>query len=98
MRGTLNTYTFIVKSTALSAFTVDSTTGALSPITGSPFTIADGLGPVAASVDPLGKTLCVVNQSSNSISIFAIEATSGALSRQGSIETGSNPISIVLTQ
>jgi hypothetical protein len=31
----------------------------------------------AASVDALGKALQVVNQSSNSISVFAIDATSG---------------------
>jgi len=85
-------------SNSISAFTVDFTTGALSPIAGSPFTVIDGVEPVAASVDPWGKTLYVVNQSSNSISIFAIDATSGALTSQGSIQTGSNPISIVLTQ
>ncbi len=85
-------------SNTISAFTVDSTAGALSPIAGSPFTIADGLGPAAASVDPSGKTLYVVNESSNSISIFAIDATSGALTSLGSIQTGSNPVSIVLTQ
>jgi 6-phosphogluconolactonase len=85
-------------SNTISAFTVDSTTGALSPIAGSPFIVIDGVGPVAASVDPLGKTLYVVNQSSNSISIFPIDEASGTLSSQGSIQTGSNPISIVLTQ
>jgi 6-phosphogluconolactonase len=91
-------YVLNQSSDTISAFAVDSTTGALSPVPGSPFTILDGVGPVAASVDPLGKTLYVVNQSSNSMSIFAIDATSGALSSMGSIQTGSNPISIVLTQ
>ena len=91
-------YVLNQSSNTISVFTIDSTTGALSPIAGSPFTVADGVGPVAASVDPLGKTLYVVNQSSNSISIFAIDATSGALRSRGSIQTGSNPISIVLTQ
>jgi 6-phosphogluconolactonase (cycloisomerase 2 family) len=91
-------YVLNQSSNTISAFTIDSTTGALSPIAGSPFTIADGVGPVAASVDPLGKALYVVNQSSNSISIFAIDATSGALSSRGSVQTGSNPLSIVLTQ
>jgi 6-phosphogluconolactonase (cycloisomerase 2 family) len=91
-------YVLNQSSNTISAFAVDSTTGALSPVPGSPFTIADGVGPVAASIDPLGKTLYVVDQSSNSISIFAIDATSGALSSMSSIQTGSNPVSIVLTQ
>jgi len=91
-------YVLNLNSNTISAFAVDSTTGALSPVPGSPFTIADGVGPVAASIDLLGKTLYVVDESSNSISIFAIDATSGVLTSMGSIQTGSNPVSIVLTQ
>jgi 6-phosphogluconolactonase (cycloisomerase 2 family) len=84
-------------SNSISAFTVDSS-GALSPIPGSPFAIPDGSGPAAASVDPLGKWLYIVNQSTNNVSFFAIDSASGALTSQGSIATGANPISILLTQ
>jgi 6-phosphogluconolactonase (cycloisomerase 2 family) len=84
-------------SNSISAFTVDSS-GVLSPIPGSPFAIPDGSGPAAASVDPLGKWLYIVNQSTNNVSFFAIDSASGALTSQGSIATGANPISIVLTQ
>jgi 6-phosphogluconolactonase (cycloisomerase 2 family) len=84
-------------SNSISAFTVDSS-GALSPIPGSPFAIPDGSGPAAASVDPLGKWLYIVNQSTSNVSLFAIDSASGALTSRGSIATGANPISILLTQ
>jgi uncharacterized protein YjdB len=84
-------------SNSVSAFTVDSS-GVLSPIPGSPFAIPNGSGPAAASLDPLGKWLYVVNQSTNNVSFFAIDSASGALTSQGSIATGANPISVVLTR
>jgi 6-phosphogluconolactonase (cycloisomerase 2 family) len=92
-------FTYVVNqaSNSISAFTLDSS-GALSQIPGSPFVIPDGSGPAAASIDPLGKWFYVVNHSTNNVSIFAIDSTSGTLASQGSIATGSNPISIVLTQ
>ena len=84
-------------SNTVSAFAVDSS-GVFSPISGSPFAIPGGSGPAAVSVDPLGKWLYVLNQSTNNIAIFSIDSMTGALTSLGSIATGQNPISIVLTQ
>jgi 6-phosphogluconolactonase (cycloisomerase 2 family) len=61
----------------ISAFSIDATSGVLTPIAGSPFTNgADN--PAAAVVSPNGNFLFVANQSGSN-SVFAINATTGAL-------------------
>jgi 6-phosphogluconolactonase len=68
----------------VSAFTIDGTTGALSPVTGSPF--AAGRFPVSAAVDPSGKFAYVANQCGvtctvdGNVSAYTIDSTTGALS------------------
>lgn len=59
------------------AFTIDSTTGALSPITGSPFSA--GNDPLYMVLDSAGKFLYVSNTQDNSISGFTIDSSSGIL-------------------
>jgi 6-phosphogluconolactonase (cycloisomerase 2 family) len=71
-------------SADVSAFTIDSTTGALKALAGSPFSTGAGMEIAGASVDPLGKFLYVANFGSSSVSAFAINATSGALTAVGS--------------
>ncbi len=61
----------------VSAYTIDGTTGALSPITGSPF--AAESAPLGVAVDPSGKFAYVTNQSHN-VSAYTIDGTTGALS------------------
>jgi 6-phosphogluconolactonase len=70
----------------ISAFTIDSSTGALTPILGSPFTVtvANGagpsVGPSAITVDPGGKFVyATTTGSSSSIWCFAITPTTGQL-------------------
>jgi 6-phosphogluconolactonase (cycloisomerase 2 family) len=60
----------------VSMFAVSPTTGALTPVTGSPFTI--GAKADSASFSPDGKLLVVANIDSNNLSIFTV-ASNGAL-------------------
>src|SRR6266849_4011020 len=62
----------------VSAYTIDSTTGALSPVPGSPF--AAGSTPIAVAVDPSGKFAYVANANSTNVSAYTINNTTGALS------------------
>lgn len=61
----------------VSAFKIDTTTGALTPVPGSPFTAGDGAKWVA--IAPSGKFAYVANYEAGTISAFAIDASSGAL-------------------
>ena len=63
-------------SGSVSAFTINQTSGALTPIAGSPF--AAGLFTVYMTDDPKGKFAYAVNQGGN-VSAYTINATSGAL-------------------
>jgi len=64
----------------ISAFNIDSNTGALTPIIGSPFTVSQGNGPTAITVDPSGRFVyAVTSGTSYSIWGFAITATNGQL-------------------
>ena len=64
----------------ISAFSIDSNTGALTSILGSPFTAASGIGPSAITVDPGGKFVYATTAgSSSSIWCFAITPTTGQL-------------------
>src|SRR5713226_6341578 len=65
----------------VSAYTINSTTGALSPISGSPF--AAGSGPVSVAVAPPGTFAYVANQASNNVSAYTINSTTGALTLVG---------------
>ncbi|MGC2772209.1 MAG: beta-propeller fold lactonase family protein [Candidatus Sulfotelmatobacter sp.] len=59
------------------AFTIDSQSGTLTPVHGSPFTA--GSQPVGLQVDPSGEFLYVALSNSNGIAAFSIDNASGAL-------------------
>jgi len=61
----------------VSAYTIDNTTGALSPVPGSPF--AAGTTPSSVAVDPSGKFAFVANSGSTTVSAYMIDSTTGAL-------------------
>jgi 6-phosphogluconolactonase (cycloisomerase 2 family) len=61
----------------ISAFQLNTTTGALTAVPGSPFNGRSN--PHALAVDPAGKFLFVANQTANNISVFAINPASGSL-------------------
>src|SRR5258708_22357174 len=59
------------------AFAIDGTTGALTPVAGSPFLA--GTRPSSVAVDPTGPFAYVANFSSNHVSAYTIAGTTGAL-------------------
>ena len=62
-------------SNDVSGYRIDSTTGALTPIPGSPF--AAGLGPSSVAVDPAGRFAYVANRDSADVSGYTINAPPG---------------------
>jgi DNA-binding beta-propeller fold protein YncE len=64
-------------SNNISAYSVDSTTGALTPVSGSPF--AAGTDPYSLALDRLGNFLYAANQGSNNVSAFSINGSTGVL-------------------
>src|SRR6202163_796180 len=80
----------------LHAFTMNSLTGALSEIPGSPFSV--GSNPCCIAVDPTGRFIYVVNSSSNDITGFSVNASTGILTPlPGSpFVTGNNPVSLAI--
>jgi YD repeat-containing protein len=70
-------------SDSISAFTINPGSGGLTPVAGSPFAVVPGASsaqiPQAVAVDPMGRYLYCANRAGASISGFAINATTGAL-------------------
>ncbi|NNM69475.1 MAG: beta-propeller fold lactonase family protein [Gallionella sp.] len=64
-------------SNNVSAYTLNATSGALTPVAGSPF--AAGAQPNSVTVDPSGKFAYVANAGGNNVSAYTLNATSGAL-------------------
>ena len=89
------TYLYAAESgiNGIRVLAITSTTGALTEITGSPYTT--GTGPYGVLIDSTGSYLYVANRASNSVSGFLI-SSSGALTQiSGSpFTTGTNPIDI----
>jgi 6-phosphogluconolactonase len=65
-------------SNNISGYTINQVTGALTPMTGSPF--PTGTFPVSVAVDPNERFVYVANQGSGNVSGYMINATTGALS------------------
>ncbi len=65
-------------SNNVSAYTVDATTGELTPVAGSPFPAA-GTATHGVAVDPSGRFVYVPGASSNDVSAYTVDATTGAL-------------------
>jgi len=82
-------------SNSVYAYTVDANTGALTAVPGSPF-VAQRTGrdePGALAIDPAGKFLFAANYRTNTLCVFTINATTGALTQiPGSpFPTGNTP-------
>jgi 6-phosphogluconolactonase (cycloisomerase 2 family) len=83
----------------VSAYAIDTATGALTEVAGSPF--AAGVGPTAIAVDPSGRFAYVTNGGSfdftDTISAFTIDATTGALTSAGPAQASrSGPRSVAV--
>src|SRR5262249_34504560 len=63
-----------------SAYNIEPTTGALTPVPNSPFSTGPaGAHPFGIAVHPSGKFLYVTNNGSGNVSAYTIDATTGAL-------------------
>jgi len=58
--------------------------------------IAAGTNPLSVVVDPSGKFAYVANFNSNDVSMYTINATTGALTSVGTIAAGMSPTSIAV--
>jgi DNA-binding beta-propeller fold protein YncE len=77
-------------SNNVSAYTINPTSGALTPVTGSPF--GAGSVPHAVAVDPKGKFVYVVNTAGNNVSGYKIKSNGALTPLPGSpFEAGSGP-------
>jgi 6-phosphogluconolactonase (cycloisomerase 2 family) len=74
-------------SNTVSAFAIHQTTGALTPVAGSPF--AAGAFPTRIAINPAGTFAYVANQDSAAVTAFSIDATTGALT-----EISGSPFSV----
>ena len=86
---------------SISAFSIDSQTGALLPVPGSPF--PDPGGPWSIAVDPKGRFAYVVNVANDTISAYAINGNTGALTPvpgspfpQDPNPNGERPVSVAI--
>ena len=64
-------------SGSISGYSVDASTGDLTPLAGFP--VPSGINPVSLIHDPLNKFLIVVDIATNLIRVYAIDASTGAL-------------------
>ncbi len=69
----------------VSAFTINPTTGVLTPVAGSPF-LADQ-GPNAVAVDTNGLYAYVTNGTTDDLTIFSVNQTTGALTSVSNVTT-----------
>jgi YVTN family beta-propeller protein len=81
-------------SGTISAYVLNSSTGALTQVTGSPF-VSGGSRPQTVSVAPGGSFLYVANSGSNDLSVFSITDT-GVLNPLARVATGESPYGIAV--
>jgi YVTN family beta-propeller protein len=80
----------------VSMYTISPTTGVLASI-GSPVS-THGFGdyPGSINVDPFGKFAYVTNSGSNDVSVYTIDAATGALASTGTIAAGTDPVFVAV--
>jgi 6-phosphogluconolactonase len=81
---------------AVSAYTINSSTGALREVAGSP--LGDEIGSISVAVDPSGVFAYVANWSESNVSAYTINRSTGTLSAvAGSpFAAGNGPISVTV--
>lgn len=81
---------------AISMYTINSSTGVLTPTT--PPTVPTGWFPQGIGIDPSGKFVYTANSDDNTISMFTINATTGVLTptTPASVAAGWSPLSITV--
>jgi DNA-binding beta-propeller fold protein YncE len=81
----------------IAMYTINATTGALTSIG----TVAAGQVPISIAVDPAGKFVYVVTQNitpglAGNVSMYTINATTGALTSVGTIAAGTEPVFVAV--
>jgi 6-phosphogluconolactonase len=87
----------------ISMFTIDSSTGVLTPT--MPATVPTGFLPQGIAIDPAGKFVYTANSDDNTVSMFAINQTTGvltattppAISTLADVSTGSSSSPVAVT-
>jgi len=88
-------YVPVPTDNAVQGYRIDNSTGAFTPIVGSPFPA--GLSPASMVLHPSGKFAYAANESGNNISVFSIDSNTGVLSELlPQIAAGVTPVSLVL--
>jgi hypothetical protein len=89
-------YVANANSSNISAYSINASTGALTPVAGSPF--ATGNCPYGVAADPIGEYVYVTNECTATVSAYSVDGTSGVLTQvTGSpFATVSNPISAAI--
>ena len=87
-------FLYVANSTSgdISAYTIDSITGALAPIGTA---VLAGTNPVSVTVDPTGQFAYVANSGSDNISVFTIEID-GSLTAGTPVAAETNPYSVAI--
>ena len=85
-------------SNDVSAFTINGTTGALVPVSGSPYPVGTTPGGIAISSN--GTFAYVANQGSNTVSAFTIDAATGTLTAVGGspFAAGTTPFRVTVSR
>ena len=80
---------------SIAAFNIDQQTGSLTPVAGSPFTA--GQFPYSLAIDPTGHFAYVANAGADSLSSYAVDSQSGALTQVGlPVAAGTRPLSVAV--
>lgn len=88
-------YTANSASNTVSAYSIDTANGTLTPITPN---VATGLQPLGIATDPWGRFLYTANNDGGGVSTFTINPTTGALTTVvSSPKTGSHPLGVAVT-
>ena len=90
-------YTANIGSNNISGFSINSSTGALAGIAGSPFPSPSSASPAFIATDPKGTLAYAANFSTNNVSGYAISKASGALTPLASpASAGTAPVAIAV--
>ena len=85
--------TYSAPNNFISQYTIDSTTGVLTPNATS--VVSAGNQPTAVAVDPSGKFAYVTNRQDSTVSMFTIDST-GSLTPNGIVAAGGEPFQVTV--
>lgn len=92
------THAYVRCDGAISAYTINGTTGVLTPM--SPASVSTSAGVGGLVFHPAGQFLFTVGRTSNTVQVFGVNATTGALAAVGTpyaLPTGAGPMGVTLS-